>query len=59
MKEDQIPIHKIEKLNTQIITLIRQSEIELKDIKSHKMETGVDNKVRDNVHYSLAIKLRE
>ena len=59
MKNENIPIDTIERINSDIVDLIRKSESELKDIMSFKIEADVDDKIRKNVHYSLAIKLRE
>lgn len=59
MTHEHIPIETIERTNTEIVSLIRKSETELKEIMSFKIDNEVDNNVRKNVHYSLAIKLRE
>ena len=59
MKHENIPIEMIERINSDIVDLIRRSEGQLKDIMSFKIEKEVDNEIRKNVHYSLAIKLRE
>jgi syntaxin 16 len=59
LKIEEVPMSKIENINAQIIDLIRKSELELKDIMSFQIDNEVDNNVRKNVHYSLAIKLRE
>lgn len=59
MTNEHIPIGTIERTNTEIVDLIRSSEIELKEIMSFKADTEIDNNIRKNVHYSLAIKLRE
>lgn len=59
MTHEHIPVGTIEKTNTEIVDLIRRSETELKEIMSFKADTEIDNNIRKNVHYSLALKLRE
>lgn len=59
MTNEHIPIETIESTNHEIVDLIRKSELELKEIMSFKIDNEVDNNVRKNVHYSLAIKLRD
>ncbi|CAI2372082.1 unnamed protein product [Moneuplotes crassus] len=59
MVKEEVPIQAIDRLNSKIINLIRKSEIGLHDIKSIDLEDPVDRKVKDNVHYSLAIKLKD
>ena len=51
MTESEIPTRKIEQINTEIITLIKQSENELKDIMASQMANQVDDKIRKNVNY--------
>ena len=46
MKEEDIPLRKIQGINTEIITLIRKSENELKEIMAYRIEDKVDDKVR-------------
>ena len=58
MKHENIPVDTIEKINSDIVDLIRRSEAQLKDIMSFKIVKDVDNEIHKNVHYSLAIKLR-
>lgn len=57
--KDEIPFEKIEKANHEIIQLIRKSEGDLRDIMSFRINNEVDDKIRKNVHYSLAIQLRD
>ena len=59
MKHENIPVDTIERINSDIVDLIRRSEAQLKDIMSFKIDKDVDNEIRKNVHYSLAIKLRD
>lgn len=59
MNNENIPVETIERTNAEIVDLIRRSEVELKEIMSFKLDNDVDNEIRKNVHYSLAIKLRE
>jgi syntaxin 16 len=58
-KMEEVPMDVIERINREIIALIRKSEGELKDIMSFQIENEVDNNIRKNVHYSLAIKLKD
>lgn len=45
--------------NVAIVDLIRRSEEGLRDIKSFIIENKVDDEIRKNVHYSLAIQLKD
>ncbi|CAI2374478.1 unnamed protein product [Moneuplotes crassus] len=58
MVKEDVPIQAIDRLNSEIINLIRKSENTLSEIKSIPLDDHVDRKVKDNVHYSLAIKLK-
>lgn len=44
--QNNLSQHKIEKINTEIINLVRQSEQELKDIMSFKIDNNIDDKIR-------------
>jgi hypothetical protein len=44
--QNNLSHHKIEKINTEIITLVRQSEQELKEIMSFKIDNNIDDKIR-------------
>lgn len=65
--KDDIPYDKITNANHEIINLIKTSEGNLRDIehysqnnlKNSKADNDVDEVVRKNVHYSLAIQLRD
>ena len=56
---EEVPAKQITTTNDKILRGIRSCESKLREIKEYKLEHKIDDNIKKNVEYSLAMKLRE